>query len=408
MTSSLNILLQRLTLLRISIASVWLIFLNYLTLEGFVNLAPAWLLLSLYIPLLTISGWHGVRTAVQDWQLFLHIVFECQLLTGLLFFTGGATNPFISYFLVLLVVAAYSLRSLHTWLIALLCVVDYSLLTQWFQPLLSEHLHHLSGNALFDLHLGGMWLTFIISTIIVTAFIPMLRSVSKRQQTEIQALREQQLKSEQLIGIATLAAGTAHELGTPLMTMQMLLEDIYDDQGTLSTADVDLLRTQVKQCRSTLQRLAEAGRTSQHPTHQQAIPWLERILDRWRLSHPKAQWQMKQPLYDACIKASPLLDQTLLNLLDNAAEAGSNTITLTAYLKDKFWTLDIHQPDPKAAFDLTPTAAFHSQKEHGLGLGMYLSNASVEQFNGRLHVFAAADGSSLCRLQLPIITPERP
>ncbi len=142
----------------------------------------------------------GLTPKPPDWHLLLHLAFECQLLAGLLFFTGGATNPFISYFLVLLVVSAYSLPVSYSLLITVLCIADYSLLTQWFQPLLSNHVHGLASHNLFDLHLAGMWLTFVISALIVVTFIPLLLKSSQQQQQEIQQLREQQLKNEQLIG----------------------------------------------------------------------------------------------------------------------------------------------------------------------------------------------------------------
>ena len=72
MTHKLNLLLQRLALLRLSIASIWLMFLLYLQWQGFAGLDIAWALFALYLPLLAISGWQGYRRNIQDWHLLLH------------------------------------------------------------------------------------------------------------------------------------------------------------------------------------------------------------------------------------------------------------------------------------------------------------------------------------------------
>src|SRR5690554_7933299 len=81
----------------------------------------------------------------------------------MLFFSGGAANPLISYFLVLLLIAAYSLPLKHTIALTTLCIVDYSLLMLWHQPLISNALE--SEKSLFDLHLLGMWLNFVVSAV---------------------------------------------------------------------------------------------------------------------------------------------------------------------------------------------------------------------------------------------------
>lgn len=402
--SDLNPVLQRLALLQLSIATVWLMFLGYLQSLRVMNLDPAWLLLGLYLPILLAVNWQGYRRSIKPWQLFLYLILECQLLTGLLFFTGGATNPLISYYLVLLVIAAYGLPVGYVIWITLLGIADYSLLNLWYQPLLLPPEAQLQGMSLMDWHLAGMWLTFVISALVLTTLIPVLVRGKQRQQREIQQLREQQLKNEQLIGIGTLAAGTAHEMGTPLMTMNMLLEDMASEPlPEVIQEDIDVLRQQVERCQSSLKALSERGRQVHQTTQADASQWLHEQLHQWQLSHPKAQWQQGEEWQSALVPHSPLLDQALLNLLDNAAEAGEHSIRLSSELEADSWVLNIHQPDPHAADQLSAGALFASAKADGLGMGLYLSNASVEQFGGSIHLQPLADGSSLCQLRLPSV-----
>src|SRR5690554_7616632 len=145
----------------------------------------------------------------------------------------------------------------------------------WHQPLISNALE--SEKSLFDLHLLGMWLNFVVSAVIFAALIPLMVQSGLRQRQQIQQLREQQLKNEQLIGIATLAAGTAHEMGTPLMTMQMLLNELAAN-SEINKADLSILLTQVERCQTSLKRLSTSGRNAQKVSAQNATDWLENLL----------------------------------------------------------------------------------------------------------------------------------
>ncbi len=391
--------LQRLTLLRLASIGTWLIFVLYLKYLHLTELLHTGLMLAPYLLLLLSGAWQAWRTQVSSKNLLLQLTLECQLLTAMLFFSGGAANPLISYFLVLLLLAAYSLPLKYTIALTTLCIIDYSMLMLWHQPLVSHAVS--SDKSLFDLHLVGMWLNFVVSAVIFAALIPLMVQSGLRQRQQIQQLREQQLKNEQLIGIATLAAGTAHEMGTPLMTMQMLLSELEPNK-VINKEDFSILSTQVERCRQSLMRLSAAGREVQKVSEHCADQWLADLLERWRLSHPKAQWQDNGLTSKTCIVASPLLDQSLLNLLDNAAEAGNSPVQLHSKVDDDFWRLHIIQPDAQAAINLQKQHNFSSSKEYGLGLGLYLSNASVEQFGGNIHLQAQADGSTLCILSLPL------
>ncbi len=396
--------LARLGWLRLSIALVWLLFISWLSVSGFKMLAGAWAMLMAYLPLLGVTLWQIMRGSTSERALAIHLAIETQLLTGLLYFTGGATNPFISYFLVLMMVAAYSLPMRYAIAFAIVIVIDYSALSQWYQPLMASTAHGLGSHTLFDWHLAGMWLTFVISTVIMVVFLPVLVRDRQVQQQQIQQLREQQLKNEQLIGIATLAAGTAHEMGTPLMTLHMLLEELAQTPNeTLNPKDLQLLQSQVNTCRNSLQQLAHAGRQAQQSGLHSASAWLKLLLHRWRLSQPNALWEDLGCDTDAIIAASPLLDQALLNLLNNATEAGNLPIQLRTHVRNGFWSLDIIQPDPQAAQHIQEDALFSTMKDQGMGLGLYLSNASVEQFGGKIHLHPLHTGGSFCLLQLPVI-----
>lgn len=407
LNSNLNFVLARLTTLRLVIATLLIGFVSYLEINHFEPELPTWFVLAGYIPLL-LMGFYQSRNGLNTHQLAIHLLIETQIITLFLYFTGGAGNPLISYFLVLVVIAAYNLSKLWVWFIAITCIVDYSVLTQFYlpiaTPLPSHHLAdtgHIQGSFMYW-HLAGMWLTFVISTIALSLLIPALMEAGIKKRLQLIELREKQLKNEQLIGIATLAAGTAHEMGTPLMTMEMILNDSLEHNLELQAEDTQLLHQQVMLCRHALQRLSLAGREiHNNDEYISANNWLAALLHRWRLSQPNALWANKGFENAAYIRKSPLLDQAMLNLLDNAAQAGSDTIELTSKINNEFWQFTITQPDKNAGLQLKKNHLFTSEKEHGMGLGLYLSNASIEQFDGQVHLTANKDGSTTCTVRLP-------
>ncbi len=166
----------------------------------------------------------------------LHLIFFCasSILTGLLYLNGGATNPFVSLYLVPLAISAATLSVRFTVALAAFCLVAYSLLMFYYHPLQilspnhemvlnSEHhtMHMTDGNPV-NWHVVGMWLNFVLSTLLISYFVLRMARALRAQDAELSAIREKQLRDEQLLGIATLAAGTLHELGTPLATMTLL------------------------------------------------------------------------------------------------------------------------------------------------------------------------------------------
>ena len=413
LNSNLTFIISRLTALRVLVFALLFSFISYLELNNFTPPIEVWLILAAYLPLILMGIYH-VKRGLRANTFAAHLMIEIQIITAFLYFTGGAGNPFISYFLVLIVIAAYNLNRLWVWAIAISCIINYTVLTQFFQPLslsniaaVSVHdqhmgMHDTHQGSLISWHLAGMWLTFVISAIALSLFIPSLMEATIQKRQELADLREKQLKNEQLIGIATLAAGTAHEMGTPLMTMEMLLNDCLEHKIELSTQDSELLHQQVMICRQALQRLALAGRNIHNQNEfVNANQWLTGLLHRWRLSQPNALWKNQGIEHDVSIRKSPLLDQAMLNLLDNAAQAGHNTIELSTEVVDHQWLFTIHQPDQLASKQLQQHRLFASEKEHGIGLGLYLSNASIEQFNGQVHLSANKDGSTTCIISLP-------
>ncbi|MEJ2755472.1 MAG: hypothetical protein P8104_06480, partial [Gammaproteobacteria bacterium] len=179
------------------------------------------------------------------------------LLVWYLYGAGGHTNPVISLLLVPLAMSAALLGWQATSIVALMVLLCYTLLTQLFVPLEPNH-YNGQEQHFMQLHLTGMWLTFLVSVLLILGLILPLALTSRAQQQRIAQQQEKMLRNEKIIAMATFAAGTAHKLGTPLSTVAILLEDLQEsfaDRKEFSsdvTNDLNTMKQQIQICKTIL------------------------------------------------------------------------------------------------------------------------------------------------------------
>ncbi len=355
-----------------------------------------------------LSAWRQTAPwPVTALECFVHLLADMAVLTALLYFAGGASNPFISLYLLPVVIAATALPAVFAWSMSAFSIAAYSLLSVWYEPLVLP-----SGAAAFPLHLLGMRLNFILSAVLITAIVGgMARSIRARDQS-LARLRERRLRDEQIVALGSLAAGAAHELSTPLATMSVLAGEILAaDSGTLKD-DLALLQQQIGVCKDILTRLTrrEDFARSDSGGVQAVDVWLPTLLDTWQLMRPLAQcavrWLGAMPA--PRIIAGDALGQAVLNLCNNAADAGDNRLEIEVDWNAR--EVEIHILDHGAGFNPAlplGTAFFTTKREQGgSGIGLLIANASIEHFGGTVSMQARNGGGTRVRVQLPVFTGE--
>src|SRR5688572_32945490 len=168
---------------------------------------------------------------VQDAEVALHLAVDIVVFTAVLYFTGGPTNPFVSLYLVPISLAATSLPARFAWLTVTLCGIGYSAL--WWHNVPLPPVHARFGSE-FDLHLAGMWVNFVIAAVLIVLFVGRMAWQVRQRDRELAAMRENALRDQQVVELGTLAAGTAHELNTPLSTLAILASEL-DETTTDAT-----------------------------------------------------------------------------------------------------------------------------------------------------------------------------
>ena len=355
--------------------------------------------------------WWRLRSPapVTDAGLFGQLLLDVIALTVLLYYSGGSTNPFVLMYLMPITLTAAALPGIFSWLMAAITVACYSLLMVSYRPM--PHVHSQHGSE-FDLHVMGMWLGFVVSAGLIAYFVVKMGQTLRDRDAALAALREDQLRNERILALGTLATGAAHELGTPLSTMAVLLKEMERDAGNdaVLSGELGILRDQVNRCKHILSSLsASAGHARAEAGSGMPLDdYLQKLLADWRVMRPTAR------LEDVCDGTRPAprilteqtLSQAIINILNNAADASPGQIEMQAHWDARELRIDICDRGAGLAPAVEQNAGtlFFTTKEpgHGLGLGLFLAHATLNRFGGQVELFNREGGGACTRLILPL------
>lgn len=340
-------------------------------------------------------------------ELVLQLSVDILVLTVLLSLSGGASNPFAILYLLPLAIAAIMLPARVTWGLAIFTVVCYSLLLVVYIPM--PHAH--SEMNAFNLHVVGMWLGFVLSAGVIAYFIVGLQKVIQKQAEDLNKAREEAFQSEQLIKLGVLAASTAHDLGTPLNSMALMLEDIeYEEakQHPELLQKTKVMRQQIERCRQALATLnTSAGSVSLQGGRQIPLTeYLHNLLQNWERQHPSTQIKLKLENVAGAphIMADEVLNLALTSIIDNAIEVSPHCIEIDASFIQTQWDITIRDYGPGLTSENKHNIGKqgYTTKAHGLGLGLFLSHTVIERLGGVVRLYNHDQGGLCTHIQLPV------
>ena len=369
------------------------------------------LLITGSLGLVNVWTWQRIRSEVhiRDEEFFIQLTADVLALTGVLYFTGGATNPFAWIFLIPLIIAATVLSTRATWLMAALTTSCYSLLMFFFRPLpAGDHMHHDDN---FTQHVFGMWFGFVLSAALIAWFVVGMANTLRKRDQMLAEAREQALRDEQLVALGTLATGAAHELGTPLATMAIVTRELERaDVSEAMKRKLSILRDQVGRCKQALSVIsASAGEArAESGSLIRVEHFLNKVIGEWQSQCLQAdiEMQLEGGPASAQIVDEYTLHQSLINLLNNAADVSSEPLVFKSYWDDDQLEIDILDrgpglhPNTIASLGQQKT----SQKEYGMGLGLFLTHATIQRIGGNIALFDREGGGTCTRIQLPLAT----
>jgi two-component system, sensor histidine kinase RegB len=346
------------------------------------------------------NGLTWLRVARQrpesNLELFGQLWVDLGALSALLFLSGGTTNPFVSLYLPSLAIAAAVLPwHLMAWLAAF-AVVCYAVLGFDSVPL------NLDNPAnLFDYYRAGMWVNFTVSVGLIAWFVARMSRGLRLRDAALGDAQQRLLRDERAVALGVQAATVAHEIGTPLSTIAMLSEELRDaartDQGLAPyKADLELLEQQMTLCTSALARLRSRATTA--VTRQPVGEWLESFAQQWRLRHPHVKFERIGTAPDEFnLDDTVAVSQILTILLDNAARASRDHVTLAARLSPPGDRIEFEVCDSGPGIPASLRGSLGAMPvdstQGGHGVGLYLAFSAAARLRGSIELTDARDTS---------------
>lgn len=350
-------------------------------------------------------------TYVSQLELVAQLLADVAFLVIVLLYTGGVSNPLISYLLVLLTVGATILRQAYVNVFATFSIILYTAFLA--DQLQTEHTDHLMVN--FQLHLVGMWVTFVVSALLITLFVTRMAEAIRTREVTLAQSREKEMRNEQLIAIGTLAAGTAHALGTPLSTMAVLLTEL--DKMTNEELvrmpikeDISLLRQQVTRCKESLNQLTAFYNRKERTEPESIVlgELMDVVKDYIVNIHPSANVRFNLDETQRQITVTPDLSlrHAIINLIENAIKASHQQVTISSGVSaSKRLPIEILIRDDGPGIPVSVMEnmgePFISTRKDSMGLGIFLANAAIQRNDGEIEMFNMKSGGAMSVIRLP-------
>ncbi|MEK8050347.1 ATP-binding protein [Ideonella sp. DXS22W] len=382
---------------------------------------PILALLSLLaaLSLFNLASWLRASTArhVGQPELFLGLLMDMVVLTGLLALTGGVNNPFVFVYLPQLAVGALLLRSAYAWTLVLGACTAIMLLAQWHLPLAWPDAPQPQRLSLH--YLGGLLMCFALCASLLVVAIGRFGRNLRLRDARLAALRQRAAEEDHIVRMGLLASGAAHELGTPLATLSIILGDWahmtpFAAEPELRD-DIEQMQAQVQRCKAIISGiLMSAGDTrGDAPTATTLHDFLDELSDDWRARRNQGGFRAELgPLPATPIVADTGLRQMVTNVLDNALEAMQAAGTappatprLLADCDGDRLTLRVLDRGPGFSDEMLASFGrpYHSSKGRpGGGLGLFLSVNVARKLGGNVNARNRETGGAEVTIALPL------
>jgi two-component system, sensor histidine kinase RegB len=405
--------------------NLWLLVqLRWLAIGGqFVTILLAHYLFAVDLPMITMLGvlaglvlfngvcllWLRNREPATNATLLAALLVDVLCLSALLYLSGGATNPFVSLFLLQVVLGSVLLERWASWVLVAVTSVAFALLTGFYRPLMLPPGYPAT---LFQLHIQGMWVCFALVAVLLVLFVTRINRNLRERDAHLAAMQRRQVEEDHIVRIGLLASGAAHELGTPLSSLSVILGDwrrapaIAGDPALAE--EVREMQAEVQRCKAIVTNiLLAAGEARGEASAASSVrAFFGGVIADWQAARGFAGLRYADDFgADVPIASDTVLTQALHNLLDNAAEASPGAITVTLARDAAMLTLTVADSGPGFTATVLERlgSPYNSTKmRDGAGLGLFLVANVVRTLDGSMAVANRPRGGAEVVVRLPM------
>lgn len=371
----------------------------------------------LFLVLLNLVSLIRARTggAITDGELFGELLLDVGSLTIQLHLSGGAINPFASLFLLQIILGAVLLRPAMVWSLVAIASACFIWLTFSYQPLDLTDYYDTATSVwhprFVDLFVAGIFTCFLLASILVVLFLARVTRNLRDRDQRLAELRQQATEQEHIVRMGLLASGAAHELGTPLAMLSVIVNDwkrvptLYADPEF--GVEIDEMNVALARCKRTLSRiLLAAGEARSEELGRTTLrEFIDDVVADWRRTRGPEHLDYTADIgTDIAIADDNAVRQTLLNVFDNALEASSAWVGIDARREGDELVVTVRDHGPGFASEILENFGkpYQSTKNRsGSGLGLFLVVTVLRKLGGSVAPRNTPEGACV-ELRLPI------
>lgn len=349
------------------------------------------------------------RVDVSHTELLLALLLDVGALTMQLYLSGGAANPFISLYLLQVALGAILLPARAAWLLVLVTAGCFLLLTQFYLPIFQEHL---GTHDFLRLHIAGMFVCLALSSVLLVIFIIRISRNLRSRDAHVARLRQQAAEEDHIVRMGLLASGAAHELGTPLATLSVILNDWQHMPELAANSElmheIFEMQGQVERCKSIVTGiLMSSGEVRGEGTLRATVnSFMDELVAEWRDTRSPAHLHYVNSFGDdEAIVSDAALRQVLFNLFDNALEASPQFVEVEVARADNEVVITVRDQGAGFAPEMLSALGkpYQSTKgKPGGGLGLFLVVNVIRKLGGTVVASNAPSGGAVVSLRLPL------
>ena len=346
---------------------------------------------------------------VSNTELFVALLIDVAMLTAMLYLSGGATNPFVFLYLLQVTLGAVLLKPWSTWTMVGVTCACFALLALLSRPLA---LPLDQDRGLASPYIQGMLICFALNAALLAVFIKRITRNLRARDARLADLRQRAAEEEHIVRMGLLASGAAHELGTPLATLSVILGDWRRmpafTQNPELLQEVGEMQAQLARCKSIVSGiLLSAGEARGESSAKTTVStFLNDLVDEWQATRSTVSFAFENRFGDDLAMVSDsALKQMICNVLDNALEASPRWIRLEAARHLDALTLTVTDAGP--GFPPGMLAQFgkpyqSSKGRPGGGLGLFLVVNVARTLGGSVAARNRPEGGASVTVTLPL------
>jgi two-component system sensor histidine kinase RegB len=347
--------------------------------------------------------------AVTNIELTAALLFDVAALAWQLHHSGGLANPFASLFLLQVVIGAILLTPRSSWMIVAATLVAIAALRINPTPLVLPAPY---ANDPMGLYLQGSLVCFVLIAVLLVAFVTRISRNLRDRDAALASSRQRAAEEDHIVRMGLLASGAAHELGTPLSILSVLIGDwkaaprlAKDREVQEDLADMDVAVQRCKAIVSGILMSAGEARGEAPQLTTMRTSFNEIVAHTRAVRRPGTVEFNDRFGTDVAIVSDPALRQVIGNVLDNAAEVSPDWTSVTTSRDGDMVVIEIADSGPGFSAEMLEGFGqpYRSTKGRpGGGLGLFLLVNVLRKLGGGASVSNRDAGGALVRIFLPI------